>query len=388
MKCVNCGTDNSVKVEEGETVNISNCKKCNHPFVFTFQPGSQFSDTFFYRTCQRISKDNTLFFTPKQLGYFLEKRLTTFNGKPFEYYAEYSNRIAITFVGLLIIIGSAILSLTLNASNEVKYVLFLIGTGSGLFLVYSGKKPINESSGTSKRFKIAKPEAVNNWLKRWTDINGSVEKMLLSPEEESSNIEVNYDISADDLNKLIVCETPEIAHFLIANKIPLEHHCTVLSITGYPQTIFNAVIETLRDNPDLKVYALHNASPRGVALVDRLQTSSNWFANSEIVIYDLGLSPRHVLSGKSIFVLNSYPSETQAQQISAPVRENLSADEIAWLEAGNYVELESFNPERLLQVVSRGIANSPSVLGDENWNDDEENKTAARDFKSLISDYN
>ena len=38
------------------------------------------------------------------------------------------------------------------------------------------------------------------------------------------------------------------------------------------------------------------------------------------------------------------------------MRQNLSAEELEWLELGNFVELESFTPRRLLQIVSQGIA--------------------------------
>ncbi|MBO1350862.1 MAG: hypothetical protein EBE86_027400 [Hormoscilla sp. GUM202] len=41
-----------------------------------------------------------------------------------------------------------------------------------------------------------------------------------------------------------------------------------------------------------------------------------------------------------------------------PVRQSLAKDELEWLEAGNYVELEFFTPERLLQVLTQGIGRS------------------------------
>ncbi|GGA19939.1 hypothetical protein CYANOKiyG1_34730 [Okeania sp. KiyG1] len=76
MKCVKCNTDNNLKerTEAG-----GRCKNCNHPFAFDPKAGSKFTDIFFNNSIQTISSENTLFFTPKQLWYFIEKRLVNKN---------------------------------------------------------------------------------------------------------------------------------------------------------------------------------------------------------------------------------------------------------------------------------------------------------------------
>lgn len=422
MKCVNCGTDNNLKER---TAKSGRCKNCNHVFAFDPKAGSTFTDVFLDRSLKMISNDNTLFFTKKQLVYSLEKRLRVkssgnspgaclaigilitvfwrlwiigipisilgaiwgsvtqdFSSKTRKLYAR-----IVQLLGLLSTIGGIIYSQTLIGSNEMKFLVFLIGIGVGLFLIYFGQRQKNRSNYRSQKFNVVTPEAVNNWLNRWTNINGSVEKMLPPPREESSNIEVSSDISAYSFDRVVVCETAQIAQFLIANNFHFEHNCAVLSITGYPQSIFNTVMEMLRRNSDLKVYAFHNASPRGIGLVDRLRTSSNWFANNEVVIYDLGLFPRHIFSSKNMFALNSPESAAAAGEMPAAIRESLSTDEIVWLEAGNYVELESFSPRRLLRVVSRGIAKNQSISGGGSWDgDDGDSLASSGDSYLFVSD--
>jgi hypothetical protein len=121
----------------------------------------------------------------------------------------------------------------------------------------------------------------------------------------------------------------------------------------------------LKRNPQLKVYALHDASPRGVRLVHHLRTSQNWFADSTVTIYDLGLLPRQVLSSKrNFFVRGSEESAQPARPLSPELQQALSPEEIEWLELGNFVELESFTPRRLLQVVAQGISRSQISSGD------------------------
>ncbi|MEO1561381.1 MAG: hypothetical protein AAFS12_17750, partial [Cyanobacteria bacterium J06632_19] len=73
MKCIQCGTDNNLK---DRTANQGHCKNCNHPFVFEPRSmGNKITDPMFAKVIEKISANNTLFFTPKQLFYFLDNRL-------------------------------------------------------------------------------------------------------------------------------------------------------------------------------------------------------------------------------------------------------------------------------------------------------------------------
>ncbi|MDY7012917.1 MAG: MFS transporter permease, partial [Cyanobacteriota bacterium] len=177
-----------------------------------------------------------------------------------------------------------------------------------------------------------------------------------SPSTENQPTNLNPEITAYSFDRAIVCDSAEIAQFLIANNFHFENNCAVLSIDGYPQNIFSTVMEMLRRNPELKVYAIHDASPHGISLVNQLRTNSNWFANSSATVYDLGLSPRQVLRSRSLFIRNSSESKQRAARSPQSVKQELSPDELEWLEKGNFVELESLMPRRLLQVLTRGIA--------------------------------
>ena len=74
MKCINCGTDNKLK---DRTANQGRCLKCNHPFVFepTSMLNVKITDPMFAKTLADISASHTLYFTPKQLLYFLDSRV-------------------------------------------------------------------------------------------------------------------------------------------------------------------------------------------------------------------------------------------------------------------------------------------------------------------------
>jgi len=73
MKCIKCGTDNKLK---DRTANRGRCLRCNHQFAFepTAMTGVKITDPMFAKAIADISVNDTLFFTPKQLFYLLDKR--------------------------------------------------------------------------------------------------------------------------------------------------------------------------------------------------------------------------------------------------------------------------------------------------------------------------
>ncbi|MEM6754351.1 MAG: hypothetical protein AAF630_15425, partial [Cyanobacteria bacterium P01_C01_bin.38] len=179
--------------------------------------------------------------------------------------------------------------------------------------------------------------------------------------QENLSNSINSDITAYSFDRLVVCQSAEIANLLIANNFHFENNSAVLSIDGYPENIFDTVMQMLRRNEDLKVYVLHDASPSGVSVVNTLSTNPNWFSdnsNSKVTIYDLGLLPRQVFKNRNFFTQISEDYAREAQQLSSEVKQDLTEKEIKWLEAGKFVELESFTPQRLLRVITQGISNS------------------------------
>ena len=70
------------------------------------------------------------------------------------------------------------------------------------------------------------------------------------------------------------------------------------------------------------------------------------------------MSPRQILASRNIVVRSSIESSLAAQQLLEAVRQGLSQAELQWLDSGNFVELESFTPERIIRVLNQGIAQS------------------------------
>lgn len=412
MKCIRCGTDNNLR---DRTNNGGRCKNCNHPFAF--EPSTvtdtrfKFTDPFFAKAIDDISAGGTLFFTPKQFLYFLDKRLQNkANLSVFSSYVffVFLNIFVLSWLGgmLSLVIGNSafiIVAVTLNLALTLvefrscqnrkfsyqkrqpitrflqiiggliigggiwlslqnnSYLIFVISVLLGMLSIYLGTRPMKSKAATL----LIKENKFHSWINRWQEINNPISKMLPDARQSIAPASVNPDISAYSFDRAVICDTPEIAQLLIANNFHFENNCAVLSVTGYPQNIFSTVLEMLNRNPNLKVYAIHNATPRGVGLVHHLRTSPNWFPNGNAIIYDLGLLPRQIFYSRNVFIRNSSEFAQEAKELPQEVKQSLSKDELAWLELGNFVELESFSPQKILQVLTQGITQSqdPNVSG-------------------------
>ena len=257
--------------------------------------------------------------------------------------------------GIIVVIG--IPSSLSNSSVVGCVIVILLGIYS-CWLGISQKRhlqKVNEELFTNEL-------QMNQWLQRWQWAMGKIEKLLPTPRQNALPVTIDREISAySSCDRTIVCESDEIAQFLIANNVDVENNCAILSITGYPQSIFETTMEMLRQNADLKVYALHNASPAGVGLVHQLRTNLDWFAEQDVTIFNLGCSPHLILqrlATNNIFVQKSQAMAETSRQLSNAVRLDLTTEELAWLDAGYFVELESFSPQELLSVVKSKLAES------------------------------
>ena len=415
MKCIQCGTDNKLK---DRTANQGRCSNCNHAFVFepTAMGKIKFTDPFFAKAIADISVNNTLFFTPKQLLYLLDERLkgkefiwpfwvliiayvffsiwytgsiggilSIFLGKNaflfvlagFNLFCIYSLYItsnsptssrrvrrssinSLMILGIFISIAGSFFSFTFDST--LGFVLTAVLGLSAIWLSFFQRLRANQIAETL----LINTSQMEGWLENWQRVNGTVTKMLPSPSSflSATNPEAlpNSEVSAYSFDRLVVCQSDEIAQMLISNNFHFENNCAILSISGYPQRIFATTMEMLRRNPELKVYAFHDCSPEGMELVNQLRTNPRWFPDGNIVVIDVGLLPRQILASKrGVFVQNSKISATAAQNLAALLRQNLSDSEIKWLNKGNFVDLESFTPQKLIQVLQRSIVNSQQL---------------------------
>lgn len=346
MRCIQCGTDN--KLQE-RTNNQGRCKKCNHQFVFEPRAGdtpSRLTDVLFAKALNELSANNTLYFTPKQLFYFLEKR---FYSKGLTLGIKVENLVVFVCAGILIAIGSHLASVRLFVMGLIVLLISLIIPG----------KPRPKRS---RNLSITQSQ-VGPWVNRWNQVNPPSEKLLPSLGSGSTAriqpTSIAGDVTVYSFDRLVVCDSVEVAQMLIANNFHFENNCAVLSISGYPERIFSTVMQMLRRNLDLQVFAFHNCSPNGIGILHQLRTDPAWFAESNAVIIDVGLLPRQIMTAKKDITIQNAKQSTQ--DLAPQIRQTLSEAELQWLDAGNWVDLESFTPKALIQILQRSIARSQTI---------------------------
>jgi len=416
MKCIACSTDNNLKER---TEHNGRCAKCGHPFVFeptTMTYPIQFTDSFFAKAIADLSAENTLYFTPRQLYYLIERRL-----KPKTFTSSATSRAAgflctLIFVTIIVLILSQNLDLSIipsmvltlisclwrfrsfnnprtsnrnrragatalqligginlilvNGVNLQFFRQFISPVASNIWLVGSTilgviaillgtyQKSRLRSMTTPPEEHLVKRTQFNDWLARWERVNGTPPTLLKAANSNQLPAQINPEVSAYSFDRVLVTSSDAIAQMLIANNLHLEHNCAILSATGYPQAIFNTVMEMLRRNANLTVYALHGADPKGVSLLHELKTRPQWFRDQQVQFVDLGISPRQIFAQGNFAFYHSEAFARAAKNLPQAVRESLSERELQWLDAGNYVELEAFGPQRLLQVIRMGMSTS------------------------------
>ena len=411
MKCINCSTDNNLK---DRTANMGRCKSCNHPFAFepTAMPtATKLTDPFFGKLLTDLSANNTLFFTPRQLYYLLDKRLRSrgskanFTANPvlaigcssfpaffmsiwisgffhlsFDRVApivlslfaawliwtvaqnaisrHVNRRIRLESIKTLKIIAGIIILVGLPVSIIAKTPVGIISSLSlGLGAIWLSWNRHRQQRQVFDDF-LVKSSEFDDWLNRWNSTNNSPEKLLPPPQVSTLPAAPNPEVTAYSFDRVVVCDTPEIAQLLISNNFHFENNCAILTIDRYPQHIFEMTMEMLSRNPDLKVYALHNCSPQGVKLIRRLREEEIWFPDPAIPIIDVGILPRQIIENMDLITLQSPESARKSQQLSPDLRNSLNQAELEWFDAGCYLELESFPPQKLIQILQRAINES------------------------------
>jgi hypothetical protein len=411
VKCIRCNTDNNLK---DRTANMGRCSSCNHPFTFepTAMPQTtKLTDPFFAKVITDLSANNTLFFTPRQFYYLLDKRLrlrltktdimtnpaggigcglfligflTIFIHGIFNLSFALIIPIIINLVfaiGIWSVAFSAISPyLTRNIRKKsistlrtMAVLIILISLPIGIiskspvgifFSVVLGIMAIILSLTLKPRQGkvfdqfLVEQSQFDQWLNKWNSINNSPEKILSPPQTASLPAAPNPEVTAYSFDRVVVCDSPNIAQLLISNNFHFENNCAILAIDRYPQSIFTTTMEMLRRNPDLKVYALHDCSPEGLQLIHRLRAEEIWFPDPAVPIIDVGVLPRQIMDNPNVMTPQSTSSAQLAQQLAVEIRNSLTPAELAWLDAGCYLELESFSPQKLIQILQRAINES------------------------------
>jgi hypothetical protein len=142
--------------------------------------------------------------------------------------------------------------------------------------------------------------AFEEMWRRWIKVHGEPKGLIVRRETQGAPYR-HSDIQHYSFDRAVICDRPETVDLLLANNFHFENNCAVLAVTGYPQNAFSIVLEMLKNNPRLSVYALHDATAEGCGLAHKLSTDDRWFRGRARVI-EVGMRPAHVRKLKGVWL--------------------------------------------------------------------------------------
>jgi hypothetical protein len=338
MKCIHCGSDTNYKTR---SANGMRCGACNHPFAFEpKQVGATYglADGLFQRVIDDVSGGGKLTFTERQLWYEFNRRMLK---KKF-WRGKWGAVTGLSAVGG--IAGTFVLA----ALGPVAILPFVAGVCGITYGAVMNKRAKENEADTPV---YPEDSFRGSLLSRWIQAHGRPEKILVPPNRNDPpwRSSVAPDVSAYSFDRALIVQHADLAAMLVANNFHFENNCAIMSMDGYPYGLAPSLMEMLRRNPNLRVFALHDASEPGCRMPRALR-GPDWFPDLSIPLIGLGLRPKHAQDLKMMV------QRGDRITVSNEVKSTLTLPEIAWLEEGNRAELAALRPAKLMRAVFQGFA--------------------------------
>jgi hypothetical protein len=260
MKCIKCNKDAKKKDRD---LHNNRCPSCHHPFV-TEPSTDGITDMQIKKAQDEVSANSTLFFSKAQLKYQLQRQI--------------KKKLRTHKIAVIVSVLTALLMLILAFSKGGFFIPAVVFSGFISLAIVS--EYIRRSKALSRLDKV---------LSQWITINPH-EKLLTTAKFQENQRAPNY-LDGVSFDRVLVCDRNDTVDFFLSNLFHFHYSCPVLGGNGYPQGIYEDMLVRLKQNPNLKVFLLHDYSPAGAAFVRRMKTDNKWFASIPAAnIIDLGLN--------------------------------------------------------------------------------------------------
>ena len=260
MKCVECGRDSKKKDRES---NRGRCPSCHHTFV-TEPTNDGLTDMAIRNAENVVSSHGTFYFSKQQLYYQLQRLL------------KKKQRIAsrVLIIAGLIFLGLFITGLVLhNFLSAFSFVCLLPMLIALVIKIKYGKC-------------LGKLDAL---LDKWILINPH-DKLLSIPKYSANFSTQSAHLDDVSFDRVLICDRNDTVDFFLGNLFHFHYSCPVLGGNHYPAGICDDMLRRLKQNPNVKVFLLHDYSPTGYAFVRKMKTDPKWFGDRRYNIIDLGLN--------------------------------------------------------------------------------------------------
>ncbi|MEL6340428.1 MAG: hypothetical protein AAFQ65_11000 [Myxococcota bacterium] len=240
---------------------------CGYEFVLDKQLDEGLTDGRFLAAAKRASRDDTAYFTENQLYTALCRTLFP--------------RFALRYATALWIVGGPIAVFLLFVGQPA--VAMLIAIFITLFsLMFLGRRLFYSPPD---RYRLP------DWIQRIRAGGHRLDRLIDKPSLDKPPPDWSEpDIYDYGVERLLVVERPLLVDLLVKNGLHSEARTLIVSEGGYPSHIMNRVPKLFEERPDLPVFILHDATPDGLGMRQRMSESRVWSGVAQNAV-DLGVFP-------------------------------------------------------------------------------------------------
>jgi hypothetical protein len=209
------------------------------------------------------------------------------------------------------------------------------------------------------RYVTITPEAFRGLYDRWCDVHGTPDGVIQRREPPASPPPAEPDLGDYSFDRAVVCDRARTVDLLLANNFHFENNCAILSVDGYPSGPFATVRTMLQRNPNLHVFVLHDATPEGCRLAQRLRHDRDWFP-AGVRITDVGLRPGHARQFSGLW--------QRAERRAMAAGQGITAREARWLSRSR-LELAAVRPAQVMKRLFRALNRQSRLETNEAYSD-------------------
>ncbi len=322
MRCPEC--NHRQKFKDG-----ARCKQCRYPFVFR-KKQDQISDFTLRQVIQRLSDHGQYAFTATQLALEIGRL----------WRKKALGLLGCSVIALIVSIIAGLIAFTEWGWSGVALVPLVI-LPLAVWLGWRGKNALS----------IRKARQIVQQYHQMHPISGLADgKAFRQPTPTADFQDPHY-----APERILIVERDELVDLLVRNRFHLTAKAAIVSRTGYPEQVFAACQEFLRNHPHTPVQVVHDASLQGFALTAQLAADPQWrFAGSHLV--DLGISRTALNNGSRLPWLPTNPARRDGVFGGNPAKR---------LRAGYRVPIDYCGPKPLLNVLGAAVVAGTLLLAPE-----------------------
>lgn len=339
MKCPHCGTELRYKQRSGKR-----CSSCQQ--LFALEPKSntlKLHDLRLEQLAEKLSANGTLFYSVEHLYFAALRKLVAL--KPAS--SSFIKRaLQLLTLGIIIfIVGGVMLDVSANNPTAGLSMLMVVLLVAGVSMVVW---VLRADRRRYPPLPISVEQFTGQIIKPYQQLYQRLPQGLLDNEQRNR---FKPELPAPQhLRGALVCPDRAVCETLLANGVPSRFGLAVLPAHEPFNRAEKSHLEQLRQQAHLPLLLLHDASPQACLWATRPLAPLGLATEPKRRVVDLGLHPRTMIKQK-LMTLKAKPDEALLQPLQQAG--SLSAEELAWLQAGNYSPLAVLPPARLLALIER-----------------------------------